>query len=163
MHVLLAQAAPPGTSFLGWIVSALTTFSSLFILVTAALIFFGACYLVAKKRPVASLAAYLLLLPAPLLAAVCGWIYSSIGSLLAIATTPDLAITNQDIARGLATSLLSVLFAILVSMPTYLVLAYGLIARDFRAPSQGAESANSAAKSATPGPVEARLGRPRTT
>ncbi len=148
--ILLAQAVPSETSFLGWIVSALTTVSSLLIVVTAALLFFGAYYLVSNKRPAASLASYLVLLPLPLLISICGWIYGSIASLVTIAATPDLAITNQGIAGGLAASLLSVLFAILVSSPTYVLLAYGLIARDFLTPSQGSEVANQLAKTRTP-------------
>lgn len=146
MH-LIAQAIPADMSFLGWIVSSLTTINSLVIVVTAAFIFFGAYYLVSNKRPVASLAAYLILLPVPLVVSVCGWIYGSIASLSAIAATPDLAITNQGIAGGLAASLLSVLFSLVLSMPAYLVLAYGMIARDFRTPDQGAEMANPSAKS----------------
>ncbi len=148
--ILLAQAVPSETSFLGWIVSALTTVSSLLIVVTAALLFFGAYYLVSNKRPAASLASYLVLLPLPLLISICGWIYGSIASLVTIAATPDLAITNQGIAGGLAASLLSVLFAILVSSPTYVLLAYGLIARDFLTPSQGSDVANQLAKTRTP-------------
>ncbi len=147
--LLIAQAVPSDASFLGWIVSALTTISSLLIVVTSALLFFGAYYLVSNKRPAASLASYLVLLPLPLLISICGWIYGSIASLATIAATPDLAITNQGVAGGLAASLLSVLFAILVSSPTYVVLAYGLIARDFRTPRQGAEIANPVAKSPT--------------
>jgi hypothetical protein len=130
---------PSDTSFLGWMVSSLTTISSLLIVVTSALIFFGAYKLVSNGRPVASLASYLVLLPVPLLVSICGWIYGSIGSLATIAANPDLVVTNQGIAGGLAASLLSVLFAILATMPAYLVLAYGLIARDFRTPMQGPE------------------------
>ena len=135
--LVLAQAISPEMSYLGWMASALTTMSSAFIVVSAGSIFIGAYYLVTKKRPVTALASYLVLLPLPLLISICGWIYGSIASLAAIASSPELAITNQDIAGGLAASLLSILFAILVSLPTYVVLAYGLIARDFRSPSQG--------------------------
>ena len=140
MCLLLGQAMPSETSFLAWMVSSLTTISSLVILVSASLIFFGAYHLVANKRPVASLASYLVLLPVPFLVSICGWVYGSIGSLATIASSPNSVVTNQGIAGGLAASLLSVLFAILLTMPAYLVLAYGLIARDFRTPSQRAEA-----------------------
>lgn len=159
MYVLLAQAMPAETSILGWMITALSTFSSLVVVLSAALIFFGAWYLVKNKRPVASLAAYLVLLPVPLLVAVCAWIFGSIKSLMAIAAVPDLAIPSQHIASGLADSLSSVLFAILVSVPTYLVLAYGMLARDFRSPSQGAQSTGSVQKSPTHGAVDGQLAR----
>lgn len=139
MCLLLGQAMSSETTFLGWMVSSLTTISSLVILVSASLIFFGAYYLVSNKRPVASLASFLVLLPVPFLVSICGWIFGSIGSLAAIAASPNLVLTNQGIAGGLAASLLSVLFAILVTLPAYAVLAYGLIARDFRTPNQRAE------------------------
>lgn len=155
MYLLLAQAIASDTTVLGWMVSSLTTISSLLIVVTAALIFLGAYYLVSNKRPVSSLASYLVLLPLPLLVSICGWIYGSIRSLAAMAATPDLTITSQEIAGGLAASLLSVLFALLVSMPGYMILAYGLIARDFRTPRQGAEIANSVGKSTTLSSIDA--------
>lgn len=135
--MILAQAIPPDTSFLGWMVTALSTISTVLVLVAAGMIFVGAFHLVAKKRSPSSLASYLILLPLPAIISICGWIYGSIASLSAIATSPDLVITNQGIAGGLASSLLSVLFAILVSLPTYVVLAYGLLFREFRPPTHG--------------------------
>ena len=147
--LVLAQVISPETSYLGWMVSALDTMSSVLIVVTAGLIFIGAYYLVSKKRPATSLASYLVLLPLPLLISICGWIKGSIASLAVVASSPDLAITNQGIAGGLAASLLSVLFAIFLSLPTYVVLAYGLISHDFQTPSQGNELANPVAKSPT--------------
>lgn len=151
MYLLLAQATLPDTSILGWMVSSLTNLTSLVTVLTAALIFYGAYYLVANKRPRALLAAYLVLLPVPLGVAMYATIYGSIRSLLAIAATPDLVVTNQDIASGLAASLMSILFAIIVSMPTYVVLAYGLIARDLRTPGQGAQAYSSVTNAPTLG------------
>lgn len=150
MCLLLGQAMPSETSFLGWMVSSLTTISSLIILVSASLIFFGAYHLVSNKKPVTSLASYLVLLPVPFLVSMCGWIYGSIGSLATIAASSNLVLTNQGIAGGLAASLLSVLFAILVTLPAYSVLAYGLIARDFRTPNQPAEAPS---KASTPNAI----------
>ena len=130
--VILAQAVPPQMSYLGWMVSALSTASSLLVLISAGLIFLGAYYLVSKRRPASTLAPYLILLPLPVIISFCGWIWGSIKSLATIASLPELTTTNQDIAGGLASSLLSLMFAILVSSPTYLILAYGLLSREFR-------------------------------
>ena len=143
MYVLLAQAVSPDTSILNWMITSLSTFSSLMVIVVAASMFYGAYSLVKNNRPSSLLAAYLVLLPLPVVIAMLGWMFGSIRSLLAIASIPDLAVTNQDIAGGLASSLLSVMLALLVSAPTYILLAYGLLARGFRTPTQGNLEPNS--------------------
>ena len=134
--LILAQGNASDSSFLGWMLKALATTSSLFVVLSAVFLFYGACLLVYRNRPRSSLACYLVLLPIPLLISVCGWMYGTIASIATIlfASSPGSTIASQGIAQGLATSLISVLFAIAVSLPTYVVLAYGLIAQDFQTP-----------------------------
>ena len=148
--LILAQAIPTNTSFLGWMLTALSTPTTVLVLVTAVLIFVGAYRLVSTKRPPSSLAAYLIILPLPIIISVSGWIYGSIASLSAIASSSELVITNQGIAGGLASSLLSILFAMMVSLPTYVALAYGLLSPEFRIPMQGNQTIKDTLKTLAP-------------
>ena len=70
--VILAQAVPPQTSYLGWMVIALSTASFLLVLISAGLIFLGAYRLVSKRRPGSTLTSYLILLPLPVIISFCG-------------------------------------------------------------------------------------------
>ncbi len=146
MLPLLGQASPP-MSELGWILSTQGSMSSLLVLLSAAAIFAGACYLVASQRPASVLAAYLILLPLPCLISICGWIKGSLSSLSVISISPDITLTTADIAGGLAVALAGLLIAFLVSAPTYFLLAYGLLSRTMRPPTN---SATSRPASATP-------------
>ena len=148
--LILAQAIPANSSFLGWMLTALSTPSTVLVLIAAVLIFVGAYRLVAMKRPASSIASFLVLLPLPLIISISGWIYGTIASLSVIASSSELFLTNQAIAGGLASSLLSVLFAMFVSLPTYVVLAYGLLSREFRLPMQGSHVLKNASKSSPP-------------
>lgn len=112
----------------------LNSFSSLLTLLLGLMIFIGACYLMATKRRPAVLAAYLVLLPLPLLINLCGWLKGLISSLEAIATLPNVAVTTADLAAATADSLLGLLVALLVSAPSYFVLAVGLLLRTWRSP-----------------------------
>jgi len=132
--VVLAQAIPPGTSFGAWMMHVLGTLSSLIILVAGFLIFGGAAYLVATKRRPAVLAAYLVLLPLPVLIAVFGEMRGMVSALTAIASSPGMSVPTEHVAADTAASLVTVLFAMLVSAPTYFVLAFGLLARTLRSP-----------------------------
>ncbi len=132
---VLAEAFPPNTSQLRVCLDALSSFSAALALLSATIIFFGACYLFATKRCPAVLAAYLVLLPLPVIISISGWISGTIASLSVIAASPDLHVTNQDIAGGFAGSLISLFAAILASAPSYFVLAYGLLTRTLNPPS----------------------------
>ncbi len=136
--LLFAQAISPNTTQLEWLFSSLGSVSSLLVLLSAALILVGACYLVATRRPASVLAAYLVLLPLPSIISVCGWMKGSIASLAVIAATPNLTVTSADIAGGLAASLFEVLVAIMLSAPTYFILAFGLLSRTLRPPTNSA-------------------------
>ncbi len=127
-HFVVAQAVAPGQSLLGWMISSLS-FSSALALLLGLMIFAGACYLIATKRRPAVIAAYMVLLPLPLLVSLCGELKGMVASLTVMAASPEMQVTSADLAGGFANSLFSVLAALLVSTPTYLILATGLLIR----------------------------------
>lgn len=133
MSVVLGQAIPPQTSMLGWMLSATGSFSGLLVLLSGLLLFIGACYLITTKQRPVVFAAYLVLLPLPVLIGVCGWLKGAIVSLTVIAASPELQLTTPDIAGALANSLLHIFVALLVSAPTYFVLAFGLLSQTWDA------------------------------
>ncbi len=140
MSPVLGQAIDPKMSQLGWILNSQSSMAALLVLLSAAAIFAGACYLVTSQRPASVLAAYLILLPLPCLISICGWIKGSVASLVVIAATPDIKLTTADIAGGFAASLAGLLIAFLVSAPTYFLLAYGLLTRTMRPPTNTARN-----------------------
>jgi hypothetical protein len=84
------------------------------------------------------LAAYLVLLPLPVLIAIFGEMRGMVSALTVIASTPGISLSTEDLAAGTAASLVTVLFALLVSAPTYFVLAFGLLARTLDPPTGAA-------------------------
>jgi hypothetical protein len=139
MHssLILAQAIPPGTSLGEWLVGAMGTFFSLMVLASGLLIFAGSWYLVSTGKRPAAFAAYLVLLPLPVLIAICSCMSGMVSSLTVIASTPGISLSTEDVAAGVASSLAMVLYAILVSAPTYFVLAFGLLTRTLRSAGDG--------------------------
>ena len=129
--VVFAQAIPQERSLAGWMIAALMTFSfsSLLVLISGVLIFGGACYLVATRRRPAVLAACLVLLPLPVFFAFYGVISGMVASLVVIASSPGISLTTEALAEGTAASLVEIMFAMLVSAPSYFVLSFGLLAR----------------------------------
>jgi len=153
---VLGQAIPGNRSQLAWILSTQNSMSALLVLISAAAIFAGACYLVTTRRSVAALAAYLILLPLPCLISVFGWIDGSVASLSVIAASTDINVTTADIAGGLASALVGLEIALLVSAPTYVVLAYGLLTRTLQPPTSAAKPLPTGATS----PVAPNVGLP---
>ncbi|MDZ4689298.1 MAG: hypothetical protein SH850_29840 [Planctomycetaceae bacterium] len=129
---VLAQAIAPGQSMLAWVLQSLS-WSTLLALLAGVAIFAGACTLIATKRRPAVIAAYMALLPLPVLISVCGTLKGMIASFAVIAASPNLQPTTADYAGAWASSLFSLLAAIMVSSPTYLVLASGLLFGTLRA------------------------------
>ena len=116
----------------------MNSLSSLLSLLAGVLIFCGACYLVKTKRRPAVLAAYLVLLPLPVLISLCGSLSGQVSSLSVIAATPNLNVTTADVAAAVADTLLGLLVALLISAPTYFLLAFGLLIRILRSPGDSA-------------------------
>jgi hypothetical protein len=145
---VLAQAFSPDRSQLGMLLTSLDSTSGILMLLSAALIFFGVCYSLATDR---CLSAYLVLLPLPVIISVSGWISGTINSLNVIAASPDIHVTNQDIAGGFAASLMSLYVAILTTSPSYFLLAYGMLSRTLIPPADiGAKAENHARHSVPP-------------
>jgi len=130
---LLAQAnaAAVQKSFLSWAMESLGTLSGLTILLAGVSIFAGACFAVAKSRRPAVIASCLVLLPLPLLVGICGALKGQIASLSVLAASPEAVakLSGADIAGGVAAGLLPLFVALMVTWPSYLVLAAGLIVR----------------------------------
>ncbi|MCH5374186.1 MAG: MotA/TolQ/ExbB proton channel family protein [Planctomycetes bacterium] len=126
---LLAQLqAPVQRSYLSWMFSSLGPIYGLLIPLAGITVFLGACLVVAMSRRPAVIAAYLVFLPLPLLIGVFGSIQGLIASYAVIAastTSPKPA----DVAAGVSTALFTVLIGLLVSFPSYFVLAVGLLMR----------------------------------
>ncbi len=116
----------------------MNSFSSPLSFLAGVLIFCGACYLLKTKRRPAVLAAYLVLLPLPVLISFCGSLSGQVSSLSVIATTPNLNLTTADVAAAMADMLQGLLVSLLISAPTYFLLAFGLLARTLRSPGDSA-------------------------
>ena len=130
--------------------SIMSSLSSLLAVLSGLLILGGACYLVATKRRPSVLAAYLVLLPLPVLITVCGSMNGLISSLTVIAASPNVTLTTSDIAAAIANSLFGLLVALLISVPPYIVLAVGLLLRTMRSQSDSANFAPIRTESPTP-------------
>lgn len=150
--VMLAQAIQPGTPLALAILNWLKSLSSLMVLVAGLMILGGACILVITKRRPAVLAAYLVLLPLPVLFAIFGQLWGMFNSFSVIAASPGISLPTEDIAGGIAGSLVEMLFAMLISAPTYFVLAYGLLIRTLNLPTDPTQptSARSALREPLP-------------
>lgn len=69
------------------------------------------------------------LLPLPALIGVCGSLNGMISSLMVISVAQDLQITASDIAAGVASDLLHLFLALLLTAPSYFLLVYSLTTR----------------------------------
>lgn len=101
--------------------------SGLFVLLFGLAIFIGVCLAVAKSWRTSTIAAYLVLLPLPTFIGILGQLKGIYGSLSVIALS-GVQPSGQEWAGGFAESALSLFVCLLVTLPSYLVLAYGLLA-----------------------------------
>ena len=125
-NLIIAQAIPQGTSFGGWMASSLSSTSALLTIISGVLIFCGALRLVMNRQRPVALAAYLVLLPLPFLIALFGIAQGMMLSFTVLASSTTMP-TGAEFSGGIAASLLQIVVAMLVSAPTYFVLAYGLV------------------------------------
>ena len=131
--LMIAEEEHRPISTLTWMIQSLGSLTSVMVLVSGALIFGGACYLVATKRRPAVLAAYLVLLPLPVLIAFCGIVKGMISSFSVLAMA-DIVVTQRDWAGGVGGSLVEIFFAMLITAPSYFTLAFGLLLRTLNPP-----------------------------
>lgn len=130
---LLAQYAeeahaPARTSHLAWAFKSLGLCYGTMIPLTGLLLFVGAVAVVALARRPAVIAAYLVFLPLPLLIGVFGTIQGLIASFSVLAHSGSAA-KPAELAEGYSTALFTALFGVLVTFPSFLVLAAGLFLR----------------------------------
>jgi len=145
---VVALANVPARSLLGWmLVTLFSSWTGLLVLLSAAAIFCGACYLVFTRRPAAALAAYLVFLPLPLMIAVCRLLKGMISSFSVLSLT-DQSVSASEWFGAWAATCLDLQFAVLATAPSYFVLAFGLLARALKMPPDAAQ------------PVPVRSGNP---
>ena len=125
---LVPQAIPDpgGKSFLWWFIERMGL-TGLIVIVLGVAIFIAVCLVVAKNRKTSTLAAYLVLLPLPLFIEALGQLKGIVAS-LSVLSQSETHFTNQEWAGCFAESAVSMFLALLVTLPSYLVLAYGLLA-----------------------------------
>jgi hypothetical protein len=111
---VFVQAIQPAPTMLMWGIQSIGI-ADIFVFVTGLIIFVGACYLIATKKKPSVIAAYLILLPLPVIISICGTIKGMISSLAVIASVDNL--------------------------PTYFVLAFGLISSSLKSNSLVSRSA----------------------
>ena len=124
--VMQADPVPAPKSFLWWFIETISL-TDLVVIVLGVAIFIAACRAVAKSRLTSTLAVYLVLLPLPTFIEVLGQLKGIIAS-LSVLSQSETHLTNQEWAGGFAGSAVSIFLALLVTLPSYLVLAYGLLA-----------------------------------
>ena len=135
----MVNGIPVSMTFEMWVMHRLPSIYSIMELLSGLLIFVGASYFVATRKRVAVLAAYIFLLPLPILISIFGSIVAWMWSFYVIwATGPTLK--AQDFAECVAISLLDLGFAVAVSGPSYLVVAIGLLARTLNSEDQSSVS-----------------------
>jgi hypothetical protein len=121
-----------GRSLAGWILDHFA-WTEIFVLLSGLVILWGACKLVSRRRPAAALAAYMVFLPLPLMIAICGILKGMVSSFVVLATA-DVPVKTTEWFGGWASLCFSLLFACLVTAPSYFVLAFGLLSRTLQTP-----------------------------
>ncbi|MGA2032992.1 MAG: hypothetical protein ABSG68_12085, partial [Thermoguttaceae bacterium] len=122
---LLAQALPPvPQSYAAWMIQSLGLFG-LLMLLSGVAVFIGACLVVSLARRPAVIASYLVFLLLPLLFSAVGALKGSVAS-FAVLAVADVQIKQSQIFAGLSEALLLPLSALMITLPSYFVVAVGL-------------------------------------
>ena len=125
--VLLAQE-PRRVSYLTWMFQSLGFFYSVVLPLSALLVFVGAVIVVVASRRPSVIAAYLVFLPLPVLIGGLGTVQGMIASYSVIANS-SIAPRPDEAAIGYSTALFTLLVGLMLTFPSYFVLAIGLFAR----------------------------------
>ena len=125
--VMQANPAPVPKSTLMWMIEATNSVTGLFALVFGLAMFIGACWVVAKSQRTSTIASYLVLLPLPTFIGILGFLKGCAASLMVISES-GMQPTGAEWAGGFAGSAFQMFLCLLVTLPSYLVLAYGLLA-----------------------------------
>ena len=125
--VLAMQANAAPRSFLMLMIDALGSWCGLFVPLIGLAIFIGACWVVAKSQRTSTIASYLVLLPLPTFIGILGFLKGCTAALMVISESGVLP-SGLEWAAGFAGSAFLMFLCLLVTLPSYLVLAYGLLA-----------------------------------
>ncbi len=131
---LFSHAQWPGEeSYAEWVIRSLGVCGLMTFLV-GAVIFVGACVVVFRARRPAVIASYLVFLGLPLLLGILGAVTRPFGgpSAFTDVAQSDTTLPQWQIFDGVSAVLLSLRVAIMVTLPSYFVLAIGLFVRTLR-------------------------------
>jgi hypothetical protein len=120
--------SPRRMSLLQWAFMSLGWFYTLVLLLAGLTIFVGAVIVVIAARRPGVIAAYLALVPLPLIIGVWATVEGMIQSWSVIAYSTT-APKPSEMAQGYSTALFAILAGLLMTMPGYLVTAVGLLVR----------------------------------
>jgi hypothetical protein len=113
-------------------------FYDLLSLLAGLAVFVGACFVVARARRPAVIASYLVFLLLPLLFAILGGLKGAVAS-SAVLAGAEVEIKQWEVFAGISQALLMLLMALMVTIPSYFVIAIGLFVRTLQA-QKGIES-----------------------
>jgi hypothetical protein len=135
--ILIARAnvAAAQKAYFEWFFAALGPGNCAWLLSVGIAVFLGACFVVVKSRRPSVIASYLVLLPLPMIVGLWRVLAGQISSLSVLSLSPA-AVANLsgcNIAAGVAAGLLPLFVALMVTFPSYLVLAAGLMFRTAKA------------------------------
>jgi hypothetical protein len=125
MDVIHAQPAP---SLVQWFLGAMGWFWTLSIMLSGFAVFIGACLVVGLNRRPGVIATYLVFLPLPVLIGLFACIDGRLNAYRVLDTASGEPRLRQ-LALAEATSLVSVYTGMLVTIPSYFVIAFGLLVR----------------------------------
>jgi len=127
-EVLLDQGQTAAPSLVQWFFSSMGLFYTALLALSGLGVFVGACLVVALSRRPAVIAAYLVLLPLPVLVGVIGYFDGKITAYRVIAMS-EVTPRPSALAQAESTALSTVIVGVIVSIPAYFVVAFGLLAR----------------------------------
>jgi hypothetical protein len=126
--VVLAQFdEPEDKSFLLWLLESLGLFGMLAVL-AGVVIFFGSWIVIFTTRRPAVIASYLVFLPLPLLLAIAGALKGLVGAFSLVGMS-GVEVKQVQIIGALSEALVLPLSALLVTIPSLVIVAFGLFIR----------------------------------
>ena len=123
-------------SYLGWMFQSLGPVYGLALPLAGFAVFVGGCLVVLLSKRNSVVAAYLAVLPFPLMIGLLGTIHGMMSSFQVMGIS-SVAPRPADLAMGFSMALFSSLIGLLVTFPSYFVVVGGLLVRTMMAPRDG--------------------------